>query len=44
MTAEIDPRAGRPAEEVRRAIIEAISGAFQLGLGEVILLPQLKGA
>jgi acyl-CoA synthetase (AMP-forming)/AMP-acid ligase II/1-acyl-sn-glycerol-3-phosphate acyltransferase/acyl carrier protein len=40
LVAEIDPRAGRSADEVRRDVIEAISGAFQLGLADVVLLPQ----
>ncbi len=40
IVAEVDPRAGRPAGEVRQAVIEAISSAFQLAPGEVLLLPR----
>ncbi len=39
IVAEVDPKAARPTDEVRREVIEAISAAFQLALGDVLLLP-----
>ena len=39
VVAELDPRAARPADEVRRAVVEAVSSAFELALAEVLLLP-----
>ncbi|MCO5170559.1 MAG: AMP-binding protein [Planctomycetes bacterium] len=39
VVAEVDPRATRAPEDVRREVVEAISAAFQLALAEVLLLP-----
>jgi len=40
LVAELDPRATRPADAVRREVVEAVSAAFQLGLEEVVLVPK----
>jgi fatty-acyl-CoA synthase len=40
LAAEVDPRAGRSHDEIRSDVIERISSAFQVALGEVVLLPQ----
>lgn len=39
IVAEVDPKVARPADEVRREVVEVIAAAFQLSLGEVLLLP-----
>lgn len=39
IVAEVDPKASRPADEVRRGVIEAVSAALQLSLADVLLLP-----
>lgn len=39
VVAEVDPKVSRPPEEVRRAVVEAVSSAFGLALAEVLLLP-----
>ncbi len=40
LVAEVDPGMGRSVDEIRRDVAEAISGAFQLALSEVLLLPK----
>jgi acyl-CoA synthetase (AMP-forming)/AMP-acid ligase II len=39
VVAELDPKAPRRLDDVRRDVIEAVSAAFQLALAEVVLLP-----
>jgi acyl-CoA synthetase (AMP-forming)/AMP-acid ligase II/1-acyl-sn-glycerol-3-phosphate acyltransferase len=39
VVAEVDPKAPRTPDEIRRDVIEAVSSAFQLALSEVLLLP-----
>lgn len=39
VVAELDPKAPRRLDDVRRDVVEAVSAAFQLALAEVVLLP-----
>lgn len=39
LVAEVDPKAARSLDAIRQDVIEAISGAYQLALHEVVLLP-----